>query len=130
LYSLKNPAAESIKRRISDVSEVVNVDFENEPTQKIKVFNKRYKCLLPEQRVTNPKCKMKTTEIVEISNNLGLDYNDVVNMHDLTGLDTVEFINSYSFTDKYQVPASTETVQLKPRLRRTSLNFLDKFGDP
>jgi hypothetical protein len=73
---------------------------------------------------------MKTTEIVEISNNIGLNSNDIVNIYDVTALDTVEFIDSYLFTDKYQVPSPIKTVQLEPRLRGTSLNFLDKFGDP
>lgn len=45
-------------------------------------------------------------------------------MQDVTSLDTVEF------TDRYQVPSLTKTVRPKPRLKGTSVNFLDKFGDP
>jgi hypothetical protein len=52
--------------------------------------NKRwYECLLTEQRLTNPTCRMKNVEIVEVSNNIRLDHNDVVDMHDVTGLSIV-----------------------------------------
>jgi hypothetical protein len=34
---------------------------------------------------------MEITEICGISSNIGLDFNDVVNIHDVTVLDTVEF---------------------------------------
>jgi len=128
--TLISGAVESIKRRIPDVPEVVSVNFEIEPTNRIEMSNKRYECLLPEHRLTDPTCRMKNIEIAEISNNIGLDYNDVVNMYDVTGLDTVEFTDRYSFTDRSQVSSSTETVQPKHRLRGTTVNFLDKFGDP
>jgi hypothetical protein len=108
--TLISGAVESINRRIPDVPEVVSVNFENKPTNRIEMSNKRYECLLPEYRLIDPTCRMKTIETVEIPNNIGLDYNDVVNMHDVTGLNTVEF------TYIYQVPPSTETVQPKPRL--------------
>jgi len=124
--SLISGSFESIKRRIPDIPEVVSVYIETEPTNKIGMAQKPYECLLAEQRFTNPKCTVTTTEIVEIANNIELDYNHVVNMKDVTGLDTVEF------TDIFQVP---KPIRPKPRFRlrgtkATNVNFLEKFGDP
>jgi hypothetical protein len=114
---------ESIKRRIPDVLEVVSVDvdFENQP----KI---RYECWVPEMRLQNPTCRFSNEKIIKISNSIGLDYQNVVNMHDVTGLNTVEFLEKYSFNDRAQVPSSTE--KLKPRVRGITVNLLEKFRDP
>ena len=126
---------ESIKRRVPIGTEVVsvdfeNVDFENQPRNQIQMSKNKPECLLADQRFTNRNCRIKPSEIVENSNNIVLDYKDVVNLHDVTGLDTVEFTDKYTFSDKHQLPSSTKTVRPKPRLRGTTVKFLDKFGDP
>lgn len=64
----------SIKRRIPDIPEVVSVNIKTELTNRIVMSQNQYECLLSEQRLTNPKCTVTTTEIVEISNNIKLDY--------------------------------------------------------
>lgn len=115
---------ESIKQRIPDIPEVVSVNIAIKSTNKVAMSHNQYECLLPEQKFINPKCIVTTARIGEISDNIKLNYDDVVNMQVVTGLDTIEF------TDRYQVPSLTKTVQTKPRLRGTSVNFLDKFSDP
>nr|WPV76516.1 hypothetical protein [Naviculales sp.] len=60
---IKGPL-QSIKRRVPDVPEVISVDLRAEPTNKIEMPQGKYECLLPEQRLTNPKCRLTTTEIV------------------------------------------------------------------
>lgn len=52
--------AETIKRRILDGPEVVSINLENQPTNKIEMSNKRYECLLPEQILTDKSCRVKT----------------------------------------------------------------------
>ena len=128
--SLITGPLESIKRRIPDIPEVVSVNIETEPTNKIEIPQNQYECLLPEQRWTNSKCRLTTTEIVEMSNDIKLDYNDVVNMQDVTGLDKIEFIDRYQVSSSSDVTNTADTVRPKSRLRGTAVNFLDKFGNP
>ena len=97
---------------------------------------KQYECLLPEQRLTDSKCIMKTEKVVDMSTNIKLEYSEVVNVENVTGLDTDQFRDKYSFSDIKQLPSSTENVQSKSKVRLpikkrgTIVNFLDKFRDP
>jgi len=90
----------------------------------------QYECLLPEQQFSNLKCRLTVEEVTEISSKIKLNYKDIVNMQDVTGVYKIEF------TDKYQVPSSSDvtntvnTVRHKSKLKGIVVNFLNKFSDP
>lgn len=100
--------AKSLKPRISDLPDLVTVNFRN----KITMTTGQEK---PEQAYFNPNCKIKPTEIpskIELVF-YDLDYSEVVNMQDVTGLDLGQAEPSIS----------------KPRQGKM-VNFLDIFPDP
>ena len=61
---------EFVKRHTPGIVEIVNVNIKNEPTNKIKMRQNRYECLLPKQRLTNSKCRLTTTGIIKILNDI------------------------------------------------------------
>lgn len=84
-------------------------------------------CLLPDQRLTNPKCgiRLKLTEIPKvIENNIELTCENVVTMRDVTSLEKL------TFTDVFQLPLKNANVKpRRPRLPGTAkmVRYLDKF---
>lgn len=111
-----------LKPRIPGVSDVVVVNnrdkiIMSEPVQK------NQECWLPDQRLLNPNCKVKPTEIPDAIDSVlpDLRYEETVNMQDTTGLDRVEF------TDKFDLGQTKPSI-CKPR-KGKEVNFLDKFGD-
>ena len=90
----------------------------------------QYECLLPEQQFSNLKCRLTVEEVTEISSKIKLNYKDIVNMQDVTGVYKIEF------TDKDQVPSSSDvtntvnTVRHKSKLKGIGVNFLNEFSDP
>ena len=78
---------------------------------------------MPDQASLNSNCKIKPTEIPDAIDLLSadLEYGEMVNMQDVTGLDRVEF------TDKFDLGQTKPNVP-NPRKGKT-VNFLEKFGD-
>ena len=114
--------AKDLKPRIPGTRDVIVVNNRNkirmsEPGQK------NPECWLPDQRLLNPNCKGKTTEIpYEMDSVLSdLSYEETVNMKDITGLNRVEF------SDKFDL-GQTQPSMCKPRQGK-EVHFLDKFGD-
>ena len=128
--SLIDPAIpiELIGKRIPDIPDVVSVNIVNELREKdkIRMPQNNVECLLPDQRLINPKCdiKLKPTEISEVIGNIDLTYENVVTMRDVTGLEKL------TFSDAFQLPSKNANVKSKrPRLRGTAktVRYLDKF---
>jgi len=111
-----------LERRIPALSEVVVVNNRDKIIMRDSV-KENHECWLPDQRLLNPKCSVKPTEISDAIDSVlpDLRYEDTVNMQDVTGLDQVEF------TDKFDL-GQTEPSICKPRQGK-QVNFLDKFGD-
>lgn len=112
-----------LKPRIPGISDVVVVNNRNkiimcDPVQE------NQECWLPDQRLLNPNCKVKPTEIPDAINSVlpDLRYEDTVNMQDVTGLDRQEF------TDRFDL-GHTEPSICKPPRQAKQVNFFDKFGD-
>lgn len=112
----------NLKPRIADLPDVVVINSRNQlvmtnPTQK------NFECYLPEQALFNSNCKIAPTEIpaaIDLASH-NLQYDEVVNMQDVTGLDRVDFSDVLDLGEaKPSIP--------KPR-RGKRVNFLDKFGD-
>lgn len=129
--NLISASVDSIRPRIPGEIDLVSVDLEPVSRGKITMpeITNRYECSLPDQIIGNPKC----SEIANISANanITLDYNEVVNMQDVTYLEKVQF------DDKYQVlgdKKSTPKFKLRGSKRlydkAKAVNFLDKFADP
>lgn len=78
-------------------------------------------CWLPDQRLLNQNCQLKSTQIPEAINLAlpeDLDYDDIVTMKDVTSL------RQHEFTDQFDLGKICE-----PRQEGKEVNFLDKFGD-
>jgi hypothetical protein len=126
---------DSIVRRIPDQPDLVSVDFESVSRSTITMpeFSTRYEYSLPDQIMHNQKCSLRPIEISDIAANadVSLNYNEVVNMQDVTKLTKVKF------SDNFEIPSSpkpTSNFKLRGTGRyrnpgKTS-NFLDKFADP
>ena len=111
-----------LEPRIPGRSDVVVVNNRDKIIMRDPV-KENHECWLSEQRLLNPNCKVKPTEIPDAIDSVlpDLRYEDTVNMQDVTSLDRVEF------TDKFDL-GQTEPSICKPRQGK-QVNFLDKFGD-
>lgn len=93
----------SIRRCVPDLPDVVSADLGSTSRNKITMpgFSKSdstpYECSLPEQILSNSKCSLRPSKIAEISANTDItfNYDEVVNMQDVTKLRTLEFSNKY-----------------------------------
>ena len=113
-----------VEPRVPGRADVVVVNNRNKIIMRDPVpVKENHECWLPDQRLLNPNCNVKPTEIPDATDSVvsNLMYQDTVNMQDVTGLDRVEF------TDKFDL-GQTEPSTCKPR-RGKQVNFLDKFGD-
>ena len=111
-----------LQQRIPGVSEVVVVNNRNKIIMS-KPIQENQECWLPDQRLLNPNCKVKLTEIPDTIDSIlpDLRYEETVNMQDTTGLDRVEF------TDKFDLGQTKPSI-CNPR-KGKEVNFLEKFGD-
>lgn len=111
-----------LRTRIPGVSEVVVIHNRNKLVMKNPV-RENLECSLPDQHLFNPNCKLKPTEIPDAIDLAlpNLKYEEMVNMHDLTGLDRVEF------TDKFDLGQTKPNIY-NPR-KGKEVNLLEKFGD-
>jgi hypothetical protein len=90
---------DSIRRRIPDLADVGSLDLEPSSSTKITIpgFSESektpYESSLPDQIISNPKSSLRPSEIAEISANADgiLNYDEVVNMQDVTKLRKVQF---------------------------------------
>ena len=116
-------SAKNLKPRVSDLPDVVTVNFRNKITM-ANPAQEKGECWLAEQALLNPSCKVKATEIPSAIDLVSHDlkYSEVVNMQDVTGLNRVEFSD---ILDLGQAEPSIS----KPRTGKI-VNFLEKFGDP
>jgi len=115
--------ARRIEPRIADMPDVVTVNFRH----KVKapgIVQERGECWLPEQTYFNPSCKIKPTEIpnaVDLASH-GLEYDEVVNMKDVTGLKYVDFSH---ISDLGKTKPT-----ISKRIKRKMVSFLEKYCDP
>ena len=115
--------AGEIKPRIADTGDVVIVNYGNR-LKAPSIVPEKPECWLPGQAFLNPTCKIKPTEVptaVDMVSH-GLDYDKVVNMQDVTGLDRIDFSDIFDLG------------QTKPSISKSTkgkmVNFLEMFGDP
>lgn len=111
-----------LEPRIPGIFDVVVVDNRGKMTMSEPV-QENQECWLPDQRLLNPRCKVKPTEIPDAIDSVlpDLRYEETVNMQDITGLDRVEF------TDKFDLGQTKPTI-CNPH-KGKEVSFLDKFGD-
>ena len=113
---------EGIKPRIPGISEVVVVNNRDKMIMS-NPMQENKECWLPDQRFSNPTCTVKPTQIPDTIDSVlpDLNYEDTVNMQDITGLDRVKF------TDQCDLGQTKSDIC---NLRKgKEVNFLDKFGD-
>jgi len=128
-----------IRQRIKDRTDVVVIDLEPS-SDKITMEKSSvpYECSLPDQRLGNPTCvrKTKVSETGTSGNvvvDILIDYDDVVNMEDVTGLNgDIKFADQFE-TIPIQKPGPIKAEHSRPnpgkKLTRTA-SLLEKFGDP
>lgn len=137
---LISASVDSIRRRIPDLPDVVSVDVDLEPSSRSKITmpvlakeNSPYECLLPDQMISNPRCTLRPTEVASVSStaSVAFEYDDVVNMKDVTKLSKLEFSDKYElFSGQKSEPKSRLRGMSRLRKQGKTVNFLDKFGDP
>jgi len=127
----------SLQPRINNQVEVVSIDV---PPNDYTKLAPSYECSLPDQRIGNPTCARHNL-IIDIVNNDGsvdvildkiIDYDQVVNMEDVTGLH-----GDIKFADQFEMvplekPGPIKSQHSRPNLRKNSkrtANLLDKYGD-
>jgi hypothetical protein len=120
----KTGSAKNLEPRIPGSPEVVVVNNRNR--NKITMTNSvkpNRECWLPEQAVLNPNCKIKSTDIPNAIDLVSpdLEYKEVVNMQDVTGLERVDF------SDVFDLGQAEPSIPKSPKGK--TVNFLDKFGD-
>lgn len=115
---------DNLKTRISGVNDVVVVNFRNKITMSDKV-NLNKECWLADQALLNSKCRIDPTDVIDLVPS-DLNYDDVVNMQDVTGLDRVDFSDRF---DIGEVKSSIIDPSPSDYSNGKMVNFLDKFGD-
>lgn len=111
-------STKDLKPRMPKVPDVVILNSRN----KITMTQEKGQCWLADQALFNPDCEVKLTEIPKAIDFVGdLEYDDVVNMQDVTGLDQNQFTDIADLgKNKPRIP--------KPQ-KGKMVNFLDKFRD-
>ena len=95
-----------------------------------------YECSLPDQMLGNPRCVQETKIDIKSANVIVdtiIDYDEVVNMEDITGLK-----GEIKFSDQFETvpiknPGPIKSEHSRPNLRKNrkrTANLLTKFGDP
>ena len=126
-----------IAQRIQDRTDIVVIDLE--PTNDkiiMKEFSVPYECSLPDQILGNPTCAHQTKIGIKSGDviiDIPIDYDEIVNMEDITGLS-----GEIKFADQFETvpienpgPIKSQHTRSNPRksTKRTS-SLLEKFGDP
>lgn len=123
-----------LKSRIRGEEDVVVVNLNIDPgTNKIMMSPPEkpdFECLLPEQSLFNPKCRMNPTDIPEAINSdptvldslkIDVRYDEMVNMKDVLKTPHLDFNDIY---DTGQTPKMTSH-----KVQGKTVNFLDKIAD-
>lgn len=132
----------SLKPRINNQVEVVSIDIpSNDYTLVKNQLTPSYECSLPDQRIANPTCArhniiidiVNNAESVDVTLDKIIEYDQVVNMEDVTGLG-----GDIKFADQFEIvplenPGPIKSEHSRPNLRKKSrrtVNLLDTYGDP
>lgn len=115
-------SAKNLKTRIPNSLDVVVVNNRNKIIMTNSLPEKK-ECWLADQAFLNSNCKVKSTEIPNAIDLVShdLDYKEVVNMQDVTGLDKVDFSDVLDLGQAEPCPPKSH--------QGKTVNFLDKFGD-
>ena len=126
-----------ITQRIQDRTDVVVIDLEPSNDKiTMKESSVPYECSLPDQMLGNPRCVQETKIDIKSANVIVdtiIDYDEVVNMEDITGLK-----GEIKFSDQFETvpiknPGPIKSEHSRPNLRKNrkrTANLLTKFGDP
>lgn len=129
-------------QRIQDRTDVVIIDLE--PSHDKMTMEKSsvpYECSLPDQMLGNPTC-IRKTEINKISKSIKsgevtvdtlIDYDEFVNMEDVTGLSDALKFNDQFETVPFENPGPIKSEHSRPNLRknlRRTADLLEKYEDP
>lgn len=124
-----------IGSRIPHHTDLVVINIQNNNRGVAIKLPVSYECSLPTQIMYNPKCKPGLSQLADIVEeaNIPLNYEEVVNMNDVTQLPRVKFSDQLSFGKSIDKKPTTN-----PRLRGTksikkqakTVKFLEKFKDP
>jgi hypothetical protein len=133
---------EKIEPRIPEIVDVVSVNLRNNKVE-LKPVEKP-ECLLADQALLNPKCRLKSTQIPQaISESsltdkdivpFNLESTDVVNMQDLTKLPRETFSDKAELVQQLETSSNSgHKINTSPKsnLRKgKTVNFIDKYKDP
>lgn len=86
--------------------------------------NKKYECLLAEQMYFNSKCKSNSIDPCDPYKNLGVDYDKIVKMKNVTGLSKVKFSDEHYLEETVKSAKPSE-----PRVKGKMVKFTEKFKD-
>jgi len=126
-----------IAQRIQDRTDIVVVDLEPSNDKiTVKQSSVPYECSLPDQMLGNPIC-VRETEIGiksgDVLVDILIDYDEVVNMEDLTGLSgEIKFADQFE-TVPIENPGPIKSQHSRPNPSKSSkrtASLLEKFGDP
>lgn len=124
-----------IVQRIQDRTDIVVIDLEPSNDKiTMKKSSVPYECSLPDQMLGNP-IYVRETEIGSKSGDvlvdILIDYDEVVNMEDLTGLSgEIKFANQFEIVP-IENPGLIRSKQNKVKNhKKRTVNLLEKFGDP
>lgn len=116
--------AKSLKPRIADLPDVGIINRRNKITMTSPVQEK-HECWLAEQVYFNPNCKINPAEaIARVSDNL--DYSEIVNMQDVTGLERQQFTDIFDLGQAKPSISKTFSKNRKGKM----VNFLEMFSNP
>lgn len=135
VYPMGSTENIDIKPRIPNSPDVIIVNNRNRNRELIMTnpVQKRVECWLPDQTFLNSNCKIKSTEIPNIINSVSsnLEYDKIVNMQDVTGLDRVIFTDKFDLgqinTDKLNL--SQTKLGISNLRKGKMVNLLNKFND-
>lgn len=113
---------ENLRPRIPNEPEVIVVNNRNKIIMSNLGQEKR-ECWLPDQGLFNSNCKVKATQIPDAIDSVSTDlnYNQIVNMRDVTGLDRTDFSDVLDLGQPQPCVSTPHKAKM--------VNFLDKFGD-
>nr|YP_009029039.1 hypothetical protein [Cylindrotheca closterium]AGH28578.1 hypothetical protein [Cylindrotheca closterium] len=126
-----------IVQRIQDRKDVVVINLQpSNDKVSMRKSSVPYECSLPDQRIGNPICvreaeiNIKSRDVVV---DMLIDYDEVVNMEDVTGLSgEIKFSDQFeTLTIENPGPKNSQHSRINPnKSRKRITNLLEKFGDP
>jgi len=130
-----NDNVADIKPRMPNSPDVIVVNNRNKELIMSNPVQKKGECWLADQTLLNPNCKVKATQIPATTHSFSssLEYEKIVNMQDITGLNRERFSDEFDLgginIDKLDLSGTKASISSPPRKSKL-VNFLDKFGDP